>query len=150
MFTPIETQEQLNAVIGERVAKARELAYEQAKEEYKDYDQIKSQLSALTSQMTEKDALISENKETITSLQTKVNEYESHSVKRRIALEVGISESLADRLVGDDEDSMRRDAESLKAIFGQSQIVPPLGSTEPQNDKDEPYRKMAQGLNGGN
>lgn len=143
-FKVIETQEQLDAVIGERIAKARQKALE----EFSDYDQIKSQLSALSSQMAEKDNLINENKDTIASLQSKVQEYESHSVKRRIALEVGISESLADRLVGDDEEAMRKDAESLKAIFGQSQVVPPLGSTEPQNDTDEPYRKMVLGLKG--
>ena len=49
----------------------------------------------------------------------------------RIAHEIGIPYELASRLTGEDEATIRKDAESLSKVIGRSGAVAPLGSTEP-------------------
>ena len=59
----------------------------------------------------------------------------SASVKTRIAHEFGIPYELASRLSGEDEDAIRKDAETLSQLIGQQvrHKAPPLRSTEPLN-----------------
>lgn len=128
-FKEIKTQEELNAIIGERVAKARASERRAVEEEfgakYADYDSIKNQLAEKESKIAElgnqlnqaKDAG-STNDETIKELQAKVQRYESDSVKTRIAQEFGLDSSLANRLTGDTEEEIREDAQNLKNIVG--------------------------------
>ena len=49
-FTPIESQEQLNAIIGERISRAEQ----KAAEKYSDYDDVKKQNSSKSSQRKSK------------------------------------------------------------------------------------------------
>ncbi len=83
-FTPIMTQEDFDAAISERLKR------EQAK--YSDYDTIKSDLGTLRVQLSAKDAEIS-------TLQGKVKGYETDSVKRKIAHEIGLE--FARRMFGE-------------------------------------------------
>ena len=48
-FTPIETQEQLNAIIGERISRAEQ----KAAEKYSDYDSVKKQNEEYASQLAD-------------------------------------------------------------------------------------------------
>ena len=128
-FKTIETQEELNAIIGDRVAKARASERKAVEEEletkYADYDSIKSQLAEKESRITELGNQLdqaknagSTNTKTIEELQAKVQKYESDSVKTRIAQEFGLDTSLANRLTGATEEEIREDAKKLKDIVG--------------------------------
>ena len=72
---------------------------------------------------------------TVADLTTKVHNYETASVKTKVALEMGLPYQMASRLAGDDEASIRADAEAMKALIGQQTPRAPLGDPESNNSK---------------
>lgn len=131
-FTPIETQEQLNAVIGERISRAEE----KAAAKYSDYEDIKKQNADYVTQLTDLQAQLQAQSEKIEghtaevdALNAKVQAYESSSLKTRIALEAGLPYKMAERLTGDDEAAIKKDAEMMVKLMGAHNTVP-LGSPE--------------------
>ena len=137
-FTPITTQEQLNQVIGERIAQLEARAQARAAEKYSDYDSIKeqngtyaSQIAQLTEQVRQQTEAINGNQKTVDDLEAKVRQYETASVKTRVALELGLPYQMADRLTGNDEEAIRQDAKAMAALLGNSRPVAPLGAPEP-------------------
>lgn len=137
-FTPItiNTQEELNKLFGERAAQAKRSAEAEAAQKYAGYDDYKAKAEKYDTDIGAKDKLIADlesEKNTsaarITELEEKVRGYEANSVKMRIARETGLPVELADRLAGEDEASMRKDAESLAKIF-KAQNVAPLKNAE--------------------
>ena len=133
-FTPIETQEQFDAMVKDRIARAEKAAAEK----YSDYDSVKtqnadlsSQIARLTEQIRKQTETIDGNKTVVDDLTAKVQAYETASVKTKIALELGLPYQMADRLSGTDEESIRRDAEALVALIGSNKPVAPLGTGEP-------------------
>ena len=130
-FKVIETQEELDRIIGERLARQ--------KEKYADYDQLKSRVAELE---TEKGGLESaladakKNDDIISKLQSKIDEYESSAMRTRVALANGLPFDLADRLQGNDEDSLTADAERLAGFLKPKEPVPPLKNNEPSIGSD--------------
>lgn len=149
-FNPITTQEQFDEMIATRLERERKAVTEQ----FSDYDSIKEQLASKTQELadlgnslTASNDKLKEHEATISELQGKLHTHETNSVKMRIAQEFGLDLSLANRLTGDTEEDIRKDAEALKNVVGTSQIIQvPLGSTEP--DKKDPYRELLKGLKG--
>ena len=137
-FTPIETQEQLDKVIGERIRRAEQ----KAAEKYADYEDLKTQnagyvtqISQLQTQLQAQADKAKESETSIADLTAKVHQYETASVKTKVALEMGLPYQMASRLTGDDEKAIRADAEAMKQLIG-AQVGPaPLGSTEPSSTK---------------
>ena len=70
-----------------------------------------------------------EQLEEVAKLNSKIKGYETESVKTRIAHETGLSYEAIEFLKGDDEDSIRKSAESLKGLVGMTNVTP-LASTE--------------------
>lgn len=134
-FTPIESQEQLNAIIGERISRAEQ----KAAEKYSDYDSVKkqneeyaSQLADLQKQLQAQTEKIESHQAEVDSLNAKVRDYESSSLKTRIALETGLPYKMAERLAGEDEKSIRQDAEMMVKLMGSNKVAP-LGNPEPHD-----------------
>lgn len=132
-FKVIETQEQLNAVIGDRISRAEE----KAAEKYKDYDDIKkqnadyvTQINDLKQQLQTQSEKMEGRQAEVDDLNAKVQAFESSSLKTRIALEAGLPYKMAERLTGDDEAAIKKDAEMMVKLIGSHQTVP-LGSSEP-------------------
>lgn len=132
-FTPIMTQEDFDAAISERLKR------EQAK--YSDYDTIKSDLSTLRGQLSDKDGEIS-------TLRGQIKGYETDSVKTRIALETGLPLELRSRLTGGTEEEIRADADKLAKLFVQQKGPAPLRDTEPPvvDDKTAAYKTLLNNL----
>ena len=146
-FTPINTQEELDRIIQERLNRQ--------KEKYSDYDAIKNanielekQVSALQSTIEESKTGTAEFETQIADLNKKVASYETANLRTKIALQNGIPYDFADRLVGDDEDSLKADAERLSGMFAK-QTPPPLKNTEKSsvNEKDSAYKNLLENLN---
>lgn len=140
-FKTIETQEQLDAIIGERISRAEK----KAAEKYADYDDLKkqvdelnTQISGLTEQIKAKDEAIAGNDETVNALKAKVQDYETRSVKTRIAHEVGLPYQLADKLSGEDEDAIREDAKKMASFI--KTPAAPIGSVEPTHEDSDPVK----------
>lgn len=148
-FKIIETQEELDRIIQDRLTRERE--------KYADYDVIKTnnadlekQISTLQSSIEESNTTAKTHEQTVADLNAKVAGYETANLRTRIALQNGLPIDLADRLIGDDEESIKADAERLAGFVSKKQQTPPpLKNNEPvlEGDKDGAYKKLIQGLN---
>lgn len=123
-FTPIETQEQLDRVIGERIRRAEAKAVEP----YADYDDLKNQVASLTEQLNKQTETINGHKTVVDDLNAKLHQYETASVKTAVALELGIPYQMASRLTGDDEAAIRKDAEAMAKLINPPNAPAPLPS----------------------
>lgn len=148
-FKVIETQEQLDEVLKERLKGEREavkkeyegyLSPQQADEKYKGYlspeaaaDKYKEYLSP----------------EAAAKLNAKIKGYETDSVKTRIAHETGLSYDAVQFLRGEDEESIRKSAESLKGLMGTAEPAP-LASAEAYvpNSTETALKNTLKGLKG--
>ena len=140
-FKAIETQEQLDAIIGERIRRAES----KAAEKYADYDSVKhqndeltAQIADLTKQIKAKDEAISGNKEIVDNLNAKIKDYETRSVKTRIAHEVGLPYQFEDKLSREDEDAIREDAKKMASFI--KTPAAPIGSVEPTHEESDPVK----------
>lgn len=153
-FKPIETQEQLDAIIQERIARAEK----KAAEKYADYDELKTsltdkdkQIADLSEQLKAQGEKVTGSDEKVKELEAKVHEYETASVKTRVAHEEGLPYELASKLSGNDEDAIRQDAKAM-AKFIQKPAQAPIGSNEPTSASDDPvaaaFKSMSQEIGG--
>lgn len=132
-FEIIDTQEKLDAVIADRLRRERETIGKK----YADYDDIKKtnadyekQIGEMTKAADDAAKKYAGYDKQLKELQSKIKGYETSSVKMRIAHEKGIPYELAERLSGETEDDIRKDAESLSKYIGKSKPSAPLKSTE--------------------
>lgn len=115
-------------------------------QELKDRDKQLGDLKASHDDLAKKSA---DYDKTIADLNSKVSTYELSSLKARIAHEKGIPYELAGRLTGDDEKSLREDAETLSKLVSKGQPAPPLKDTEPAGkDGDAPYKSLLSNIKG--
>ena len=150
-FTPITTQEDFDKAIGERLKREREtvkkeyagyLSPEDEKNKYEGYLSPAAEKEKYKGYLTPEEAAEKEKA---------IKGYEANSVKMRIAHEVGIPYELADRLTGENEEALRKDAEGLIKIMGsQAHKVPPLKSTEPPaaDTKTAAFKSMLDNMKG--
>lgn len=160
-FEVIETQEQLDKIIGDRIARAKEAAKKEAEEEFKgkneEYDTLKAKLKEKENHIAELGNKLEEMKNSgsgmsdeLTKLKQQVQKYETDSVKTRIAREFGIDASLANRLTGETEEEIKADAKALKDIIGSTSVkrVPYNPETPAEDDKEAALKKMLQNMKG--
>lgn len=139
-FKPINTQEELDAVIGERLKRERKTISDQ----FSDY-------AALKKKADKYDSDIAALKQTIAERDSKIKGYETSSVKMRIAREEGIPFELMDRLTGETEDDIRNDAKAFSQLIGNMNNEEPL-ATETSTGADAgdaSYRSLLAGLTKG-
>lgn len=114
-FNPINTQEEFDAAVKER---------------YGDVTDLQGKVST-------HEATIADRDKTIAELQGKVKGYETAALKNRIAQEKGIPMDMASRLSGEDEKSIRADADTmaagLRAYKGTAPLADPTPAPEEGN-----------------
>lgn len=146
-FKPITTQEEFDAAIKERLSR------EKAK--YSDYDQLKSRVTELEKENVGLKSTIEATNQSkadadkqLEDLQKQISNYETASLRTRVALQHGLPYDLADRLQGTDEESFKADAERLAGYMKRAQPVAPVRETEPVLEKTENtlYKNLIQGL----
>ena len=151
-FKVIETQEQLDAIIKERLDRAEK---KQA-EKYAGYlspadvdakiADLNKQIEDLGNSLTGANDKAKTDAEAIAGLEAKVKNYETASVKSRIAHEVGIPYELANKLSGETEEDIRKDAEALKPFVTKTS-APPLRDPEaPDAGSGDPTRDSMKKL----
>ena len=154
-FTPITTQEQFDKAITDRLQRERSkyADYDQLKanaEKYKDYEDLKKKAESYdTDKQKWADDLAKANA-TIAQQTSKIKGYETDSVKTRIANEIGIPYEMVDRLKGDSEEEIRKDAETMKKWIGQGQntTILPLRTEDEGNDRMAELRKVLNTMKG--
>lgn len=148
-FKKIETQEELDRIIQERLNRE--------KEKFSDYDAIKTrnaelenEIGTLKSTLEETNAATKSHEQIVANLNVKIADYETANLRTKIALQNGLPIDLADRLVGTDEESIKADAERLAGFIGtKQQTPPPLKNTEKplEGGKDGAYKNLIENLN---
>lgn len=121
-FTVIETQEQLDAIIANRINALNQKHSEATAG-------LQSQIDSLTA---EKSALVDEakaNGETIASLQGEVDGYKLNALKTKIARENGLTYEAVQFLNGQTEEEIKANCEALAALL-------PKPSHEPSHEPD--------------
>lgn len=151
-FKPIETQEELNTIIKDRLDRQQKTIESSIMEKYADYDELKDVKTNLQAKLEELQKESAINKKTIADLTSKVQTHETNSAKMRIAQEYNIPYELSSRLNGDDEESIRKDAQMLSELVAKNNKVQtvPLASTEPStvDSRKSALKKTLQDIKG--
>lgn len=154
-FKAIETQAELDTIVEGRLARQKE-SYDK---QLADYEQLKkrnakleSESTALNASMEDLKSKNSMNDQTVADLNAKIAGYETANLRTKIALENGLPFDLANRLVGEDEASLKADAERLAGFMKPNDFVPPLRNPESneeknKNSQDSAYRELLENLN---
>lgn len=155
-FKVIETQEQLDSIIVERLRRQAE----SMEKKYSDYfspDDVAQKTEGLSAQIAELQKTLEEERakagtydSQIETLTKQIKTYESESVKNRISAEYGLPYELSQRLAGETEEEIRADAENLKKIFGRvsTNTVPLATSEESTNGSNADMKAMLRQLKG--
>ncbi len=154
-FQVIETQEALDAVISDRIKQERDVQtkkYEgyvspdDFKQKTGDYEKQISELNKALQQAQEKEA--SHNKE-LEERDGKIRQYETQSIKIRVANEAGLPYSAIEFLRGEDEETIRKSAEGLKGLVGARDEAPLAEVDASGNDADAALKTTLRNLNKG-
>lgn len=147
-FKVIETQEQLNAIIKARL--------DREKEKYADYDQLAEKIKKLETEntslkqtITDKETSESTSLTRISELEKDVTTWKQKSLKQQIAMKNGLPFDLADRLLGDSEESLNEDAERLASLVNVKNYTQPLADKEPNFESkgtDAAWRAVVKNL----
>jgi len=151
-FKPIETQEDFDKAVSERINRERETL----NKKFSDYDQLKNQNEKLTKENTSLHSTIKESTEKyanydkdIEGLNSKISSYETEKLRTKVALENGLPYDLASRLVGDNEEDLKADAERLSGFVKGKEPIAPLKDPEPNpgNNENGAYKNLIENLN---
>ena len=150
-FKPINTQEEFDTIIKDRIARNTKTVTDEVTKKYEGYispDALAAKekdwndkINALNTQAGEKDKSIS-------ALTAQNKAYELGALRSRIAHEKGIPYELAQRLAGETEEDIGKDADILaKFISSKPKQSAPLKSTESGAGKDAALSATIDKLN---
>lgn len=147
-FKVIETQEQLEEVLKERLKREREtvrkefegfLSPSAVEEKYKGY---------LSPEAVEEKYKGYLSPDEAAKLRNQIKGYETDSVKTRIAHETGLSYDAVSYLKGDDEESIRKSAEGLKGLIGTNNVAPLAELDQVSANQEAALKNTLKGLKG--
>lgn len=148
-FKVIETQDELNAIIKDRLKRERETT-EKRFEGFISPEDHQKALADANKAFDDYKKAHEGDEQTIADLTAKNRAYETASLKSRIAHEVGLSYEWIGRINGEDEKSIRADAESIKKLVGSGSntVLMPTKNAEADADYDESSAALKSVLNG--
>lgn len=124
------------------------------KDELSQHEELADQLSKMAKEketLNEELAALKgetdERQSTIDGLEKELSDAQLANLKTKIALDKGLPFHLADRLRGDDEMSLTKDAEEMAGLIKAQQPSDPLHTTEQQANPGNPYQEMLSSLN---
>ncbi len=142
-FTPIETQEQFDAAIKDRLTRDRE-AYAKRFEGFKSPDEVQALTDQLNSKIKSLEDAAVATQEELAKKDAQIAEGETYRTdleKTRIAVAAGLDMKYAKRLNGSTAEEWKKDAEDLAKDFRAAHTFPPLGNPEPsgsgKNTRDQ-------------
>lgn len=150
-FKKIESQDEFNAIVKDRVERAEKTAEERVRKEFADYESIKAENENLKKKLEEASTSVKgfdekkkEFEDRIASLENENKGFKLTNLKIKVAQEAGLPFELADRLTGEDEDAIKADAEEMAKYMSAPQVAP-FGAAEPIADgKDAFTRGLSQ------
>lgn len=146
-FKPIETQEELDNIIKDRLKRERETTQKRF-EGWVSPDDHQKALADVNKAFDDFKKSKENDEKTIADLTAKNKAYETASLKSRIAHEVGLSYEWISRIGGEDEKSIREDAESIKKLVGSGPAPLPTKNPEAGESYDSGKNALKSVLNG--
>ena len=152
-FTAITSQEQLDAVIGDRLKRSEE-KWQKKFEGYLSPDEVNARTSDLEKQLNDATmALDGINKKVagyekdIAEKDSRIKGFEVSQMKHKIAHENGLSYDAVDFIQGNDEESIKASADKFKSLMGKAHSTPEF-KNEPDvsNNSKASVKKLAQSL----
>lgn len=143
-FKPIDTQEAFDEAVKDRLSRERDKI---SKLETKNAE-LESENSTLKTNVEELNGSIQSKDEEISGLNSQLTNQNLESMRIKIAVQNGIPIEMASRLVGEDEEALRADAESLASFISSKDSPAPLKSVEPSVPEgiDGEYQEFVKGL----
>lgn len=148
-FEPIETQEAFDAAIKSRIERNTKSVTDEVTKKYEEYispEDASKQTAELNKQIKDLTAKLGERDSSIADLTAKNKAYETASVKTRIAREYNIPYELADRLSGETEDDIKKDAEKLSAFVGRKKTAPLFDLDSGSGKDDSAYKNLLKSI----
>ena len=119
-FKPIESQEELDALLAPRLQREREKAVKP----FEDYQSIKDALDKANKTLGEKDS-------TIADLQNQLRGARTDLAKTRTALAKGLPLEVVESLRGETEEELGKSADALRVLGGMKQPAEPEPASNP-------------------
>ena len=116
------------------------------------HEQLKEELATLQKQLDDANSTLESERTTlqeqIQALEKESNTYKTNDMKLRIALENNIPYELANKLSGEDEESLRQDAQTLANYIAKPETIAPLKDVEPPvvDSETESYKNILNNL----
>lgn len=147
-FTPINTQEEFDAAVSERIKREADKYAKYTSPD--DLEKIKANHKSEIEKLNEANkAKLKEKDDAIAERDVKIKNYATSSAKLKIARETGLSYEAMEYIQGDDEDAMKKSAQQLKALIGKTSGAPLKSTEDPTGDsKTAAYKKMSRELKG--
>ncbi len=153
-FTIIETQEQFDKAISDRLRRDRE-SYAKRFEGWKSPEDVQTLTEELNNRIKALEDAAAATQQTLAEKDAAIAEgakYKTDLEKTRIALAAGLKAEYADRLRGETAKDWEEDAQALAKDFAAAHIAAPLGNPEPVLTKEQATRQkfaewMAESLN---
>lgn len=144
-FKIIETQEELDNIIGERLKREREATekkyagFEEAKEKAGKYDKLlaqdfEGQIRKLNDELKTEREKNAGHDQTVSEITARAEKAEKALLKVETAHKAGLPYELAARLNGETEEELLADAKSLGS-YVKTAGAPPLATTEPAQNR---------------
>lgn len=130
-FTPINTQEEFDAKIKDRLARERDSITKKYEGWVSPEDHAKT-LADYQKQIDDITASHSQDSEAIKTLTAQVKSFETANLKSKVAYELGLPYGMSSRIAGETEEEIRKDAQSLKDLIGTPKPQAPQATTEPR------------------
>lgn len=135
-FKVIETQEQLDELIKDRLDRQK-AKFNDVEENYKkEIESLKANIQANESKFKEANDKLQSHDEEVAKLNAEISTYKLESMKHKVAHENGLPYELAARLTGETEDALKQDAEALKKYVNKPQAIP-LATPEVEPDGEK-------------
>lgn len=139
-FTPITTQEELDAIISERLKRERETSAKRFEgwTSPEDLEKLNSTHAAELKKLQDAAANDAKKLAEKDAELAKSAQYKTDLEKTRIALAAGLKIDYADRLRGENAEEWKKDAELLAKDFKTAQVLAPLGDPDPKPGNNDP------------
>ena len=145
-FKIIETQEELDNIIGERLKREREATekkyagFEEAKEKAGKYDKLlaqdfEGQIRKLSEELNTEREKNAGHDQIVSEITARAEKAEKALLKVETAHKAGLPYELAARLNGETEEELLADAKSLGS-YVKTVGAPPLSTTEPAHNRN--------------
>jgi hypothetical protein len=138
-FTPINTQDEFDAAIKDRLARQES----KIRGEYADYDNLKKQADTWAEEKQSYEKTIADSKTAFDDLNQKytdatgkIAQYETDALKTKIAIESGLPVGMFSYLKGSTEEEIKQSAEELGKFTKGSQVLP-LANPEGEPSKND-------------